>query len=108
MADDAVITGWRKHFKSLATPSNEVDCDPKYSKLVKEEIPEIIDMCKDSPAPTISTELVEKAIKFLNRGKAADFFGVTTAHFVHGGKALIDSTTEIVNSFLDLERSQRP
>ena len=75
-----------------------VDCDLKHFKLVKEEIPVIMEMCKDSPAPTILTELVEKAVKSLNRGKAADFFGVTAEHFVHGGKALIDATTETVNS----------
>ena len=95
--DDAILTGWRNHFKALATPSNDVT-DLKYSKLVKEEIPVIMEMCKDSPAPTISTELVEKAAKSLKRGKAADFFRVTAEHFENGGKALIDVTTETVNS----------
>ena len=55
-------------------------------------------MWKDSPATTISTELVTKAIKSLNNGKAADFFGVIAEHFTHGGTALVDATTEIVNS----------
>ena len=96
--DSAIRTGWRNHFKTLAIPSNEGDCDPKYPTLVEEEIPVIKEMCKDSPATTISTELVTKAIKSLNKGKAADYFKVTAEHFTHGGTALIGATTEIVNS----------
>ena len=74
--DITILDGWRDHFKSLATPSNEIDSDKKYSKLVKDEIPVIIELCKDTPATTISTEQVKKAIKSLNRGKAADYLSI--------------------------------
>ena len=42
--DIAILHGWRDHFKSLATPSNEIDSDKKYSKLVEDEIPVIIEL----------------------------------------------------------------
>ena len=102
--DITILDGWRDHFKSLATPSNEIDSDKKYSKLVEDEIPVIIELCKDTPATIISSEQVKKAIKSLNRGKAADYYGVTVEHFIHGGEALIDATTEIVNSLFRFGR----
>ena len=81
--DIAILHGWRDHFKSLVTPSNEIDSDKKYPKLVEDEIPIIIELCKDTPATIISTEQVKKAIKSLNRGKAADYYGVTAEHYIH-------------------------
>ena len=98
--DGDILTGWRDRFKSFATPSNDAKFDMKYSRMVSEEIPIIMDMCKDTPATTITTEQVGKAIISLNRGKAPDFFGVMAEHFVYGGEALVEARTNIINSLL--------
>ena len=98
-ADGDILTGWRDHFMSLATPSDDAKFDMKYSRIVSEEIPIIMDICEDTLATTITTEQAGKAVESLNRGKAPDFFGVTAEHFVYGGEALVEAATNIINSF---------
>ena len=93
--DGDILTGWRDHFMSLATPSDDAKFDMKYSRIVSEEIPIIMDICEDTLATTITTEQVGKAVESLNRGKAPDFFGVTAEHFVY----LVEAATNIINSF---------
>ena len=53
------------------------------------EISEIRDLCDESSTltSTITTGQVMEAISSLNRGKAADFYGLTAEHFIHGGEA---------------------
>ena len=55
--DSDMLNGWRDHFKTLATPSEDGDFDNKYSKMVSEELPIIVDICKDSP-----TSILHKSI----------------------------------------------
>ena len=69
-----MLNGWGDHFKTLATPSVDGDFDKKYSKMVSEELPIIVDICKDSPPTVISEEQVRKAFKTLNTGKAPDAY----------------------------------
>ena len=96
--DSEMLNGWRAHFKTLATPDENGEFDKKYSQMVSEELPVIAEICKDSPVPVISKEQVQKAIKTLNTGKAPDMYGVTAEHFLNGGEAAVQATTNIVNS----------
>ena len=63
--------------------------DEEYRRLVEMEISEIRDLCDESSTltSTITTGQVMEAISSLNRGKAADFYGLTAEHFIHGGEA---------------------
>lgn len=104
---DGIMRGWFEHFKSLATPSENPDFDEHYRRLVDIEVMEIIDMCcelKQSPTELVTNQQVKDAIKSLNRGKAADVYGLTAEHFLYGGDGLVDTTTDIINGLFKFGR----
>ncbi|MCG7868271.1 MAG: reverse transcriptase family protein, partial [Candidatus Thiodiazotropha taylori] len=100
-SEAGILEGFRQHFHSLASEREVPGFDKKYGNLVSDEIREIIDLCSSSlnnQTCKLTTDMVRKAITSLNRGKAADFYGVTAEHFLYGGDELLQITTEILNS----------
>ena len=93
-----ILEAWREHFEFLATPTLHEDFDEKYRQQVDSELREIIDMC------TPDSVSKQQAIDAINRGKAADFHGVTIEHFLNGGPELLQATTEIVNQVFKFGR----
>ncbi|MCG7866749.1 MAG: hypothetical protein JAY74_10300 [Candidatus Thiodiazotropha taylori] len=95
-----ILEGFREHFCSLASPSDDPSFDGRHSDLVKMEVNEILEMCSKSymELKQVTQDQVKKAIFSLNRGKAADVYGVTAEHFLHGGENLLQTTTDIINS----------
>ncbi|MEW8547992.1 MAG: reverse transcriptase family protein, partial [Candidatus Thiodiazotropha sp.] len=96
-----VLDGWYEHFKSLATPSTDGDFDKGYASLVDMEMLEIVDMCGmqlSGPSQCVTVHQVQEAIQALNRGKAADVYGLTAEHFLYGGDDLLMATTDIINA----------
>ena len=56
-----------------------MNSDPAYQKLIKTEMPQIVDICTHiSKTPTacesVSVEEVEEAVLSLNKGKAAEWY----------------------------------
>ena len=97
-----VLQGWREHFSNLATPDPTTKCDHVYQELVRTEVPEIADICThiSKSAPTtdsVTAEEVEMAISSLNKGKAADAYGVVAEHILYGGDQLLHMLTRVVN-----------
>ena len=62
------------------------------------EVREIQEVCARHPQndKQRTREQVKRAISSLNRGNAADFYGVRAEHFLHGGEELIRTTTYII------------
>ena len=102
-SNSGILAGWHEHFKDLATPADNPSFDEEYRKLVEMELSEIRDLCDESSTLTnrITTGQVRKAISSLNKGKAADFYGLTAEHFIHGGEALLRVLTGIVNALYE-------
>ena len=100
-SDSDILNGFREHFQSLSTPNDVPGYDKRYGHLVSSELREIIDICRTSQDNNSSTritlEQVQKAISSLNRGKAADFYGVTSEHFLYRSGELLQVRTDIVN-----------
>ena len=93
------MRGWFEHFESLATPSEKPDFDENYRRLVDLEVSEIMDMCSrlnKSSTELVTKQQVKEAINSLNRGKAADIYGLTAEHFLYGGEGLVETTTDII------------
>ena len=95
-----ILDGWRDHFGSLAVPDATCGFDEDYREMVDLEIREIMDMCCDERSDgheRITVQQVKQAVSALNRGKAADVYGLTAEHFLHGGDGLLETTTDIIN-----------
>ena len=95
-----ILDGWRDHFGSLAVPDTTCGFDEDYREMVDLEIREIMDMCCDARSDgheRITVQQVKQAVSALNRGKAADVYGLTAEHFLHGGDGLLETTTDIIN-----------
>ena len=64
---------------------------------------QIDDICRaHGPlASQVSKEEVRKAIKELNRGKAADALEITAEHFVYAEDSIIDSLCLLLNKLFE-------
>ena len=98
-----VLSGWFDHFKTLSSATEEPSFDQDYHRLVSMDVDEIDDICRaQGPlASQVSKEEVRKAIKELNRGKAADALGITAEHFVYAEDSIIDSLCLFLNKLFE-------
>ena len=73
--------------------------DEQYKRVVERELAEIIDICEASKGDysPVAEDEVEKALNSLNRGKAADIFGLTTEHLACASNELIPVLTALLN-----------
>ena len=102
--EDEILGAWRRHFGSLATPTNHEDFDEEYRQLVASEMLDIVDICSSllvsdaDHVESVSQQQVKEAMELVNRGKPADIHGVSVEHFLHGGEVLLQKLTEIINT----------
>ena len=106
--DGEILQGWRQHFGDLAKQSSNPRFDEKYKRIVDMELGEIIDICKSSSASysPVTVEEVEEAIGSLNKGKAADVFGLTTEHLSYASADLIPVLTTLLNGIFHVGELQ--
>lgn len=100
--EDHILTGWFEHFSSLATKNYHPNFDLTYLKQVEEESAVIYAIClnSDSEPQLVTDEEILSAVKSLNRGKAADGYGVTAEHVYHGGQDLPNAVKSLINNIL--------
>ena len=81
-----IMDGWNKHFKTLATPDENVQntYDEKYHQQVNQDITVIRDICSEDAVNRCETnfEEVHTATKLLNSGKSPDAYGVTSEQYL--------------------------
>ena len=102
MGGSAILTGWFEHFSSLATKNYHPNFDLTYLKQVEDESTVIYAIClnSDSEPQLVTDDEVRSAVKSLNRGKAADGYGVTAEHVYHGGQDLLNIVVSLINNVL--------
>ena len=85
-----IMNGWQYHFSKLAQKSDNPDYDDEYLRKIEKEVKIITEICEDRSTykPVTDNELM-KAIKSLNRNKAADYFGVTLKTVYMGEKPYV-------------------
>lgn len=97
--DSEILQGWRQHFGELAKQSSNPRFDEQYKRMVDRELGEIIDICEassDEYSPVTNEEVAE-ALGSLNKGKAADIYGLTTEHLVCAFADLIPVLTSLLD-----------
>jgi hypothetical protein len=79
--EENVMTGFREHLKNLATFDLNMNIDNKYHDMVEDEIQIINERIEET-----NVEKIAKAIRSINRGKSADYHGLTIEHMINAGK----------------------
>jgi hypothetical protein len=84
--EENVMTGFREHLKNLATFDLNMNIDNKYHDMVEDEIQIINDIMTHERIEETNDEEIAKAIRSINRGKSADYHGLTIEHIINAGK----------------------
>ena len=84
-----ILDGLKQHFEQLALGNEDVNFGAEYHRLKKYEVSIITEIVKDSNIPNVTMNELEKAIKSINKGKAADMYGLTIEHILAGKDAVI-------------------
>lgn len=91
-----------KHFEGLGTPIDKPHFDERHCTLINLEYLVIKSLLTDPRnrklIPEITEEDIEKAIFKLKNGKAPDHLRLTAEHLIHGGNAVINYITDILNN----------
>ena len=86
--EENVMTGFREHLKNLATFDLNMNIDNKYHDMGEHEIQIINDIVAHESIEETNDEEIAKAIRSINRGKSADYHGLTIEHIINAGKDL--------------------
>ena len=84
-------------FRQLATLDPEMDIGNKYHNMVEEEIKIINEIVADKNIPNTNSDEIMKAIRSINRGKSADYHGLTIEHIANAGKDMENLLLVITN-----------
>ena len=79
--EENVMTGFREHLKNLATFDLNMNIDNKYHDMMEDEIQIINESIEET-----NVEKIAKAIRSINRGKSAEYHGLTIEHIINAGK----------------------
>ena len=74
-----------------------MDIDNKYHSMLEEEIKIINEIVADKNIPNINYDEIMKAIRSVNRGKSADYHGLTIEHIDNAGRDMENLLLVITN-----------
>ncbi|CAC5374708.1 unnamed protein product [Mytilus coruscus] len=81
--NDNIINGF--HFSSLATFNEKKRIDSLYHNLVEDDIQSINKLVQQNNTKSVTSEEITKAIRSINKGKSADYHGITIEHIIYAG-----------------------
>ena len=71
-----IIQGFKKHFETLATPSENTNFNQKYHDMNIYEVSVISDLVRSQKIPAVTSDELSKTINSINKGKAADMYKI--------------------------------
>ncbi|CAG2232072.1 unnamed protein product [Mytilus edulis] len=95
--DENILAGFKEHFRTLATYDENINIDNDYHQNVEHEILIINQLVKGKNIPDASREEFSNAIKKINKGKSADYYGITIEHIVNAGEIIVILLQSIIN-----------
>ena len=101
-SEESVLSGFHEHFKTLASKKPNQEHDKKYLQQMEDEVSFIYQLCLNSETvpSMVTSKYIQNAAKSLNRGKAADVYGVTAEHIYYGGQELLSVVKTLINNIL--------
>jgi hypothetical protein len=80
-----VVKAFQDHFRKLATFSQQGKIDSPYHNMVDEDIETLNVLARNRNVTAVNADEITKAIKSVNKGKSADFHGITIEHIIFVG-----------------------
>ena len=103
LSTENIIEGWQLYFEKLAEPATDPRYDEEYGKQVMEDLIVIEDLCtstEDRIQPTCQ-ETIQRIIKAMKKGKAADCAGITAEHLSLAVEELTPILTSLINAIIE-------
>ncbi|VDI66187.1 Hypothetical predicted protein [Mytilus galloprovincialis] len=95
--DENILAGFKEHFRKLATYDENINIDNDYHQNVEHEIHIINQLVKGKNIPDASREEISNTIKNINKGKSADYYGITIEHIVNAGEIMVILLQNIIH-----------
>jgi hypothetical protein len=103
---DEIRQCFYEYFKKLAEPLIDSTFDMAYEQQVNFDSLLIEEITTGKSCEDIKTQItfddVQKSIKSLNKGKAADVLGISAEHIQHGGQTVVQYIFTIFQAMFDL------
>ena len=80
-----IINGFQEHFSSLATFNQKTRIDSTYHILVEDDIHIINKLVQCNNIKNVTADEITNDIRSLNKGKSADYHGLTIEHTIYAG-----------------------
>lgn len=98
------LEGWAGYYEQLATAEDLPHFDVLYYKAMQMKLHLVAlqtnSTCDMHEEPDITKDMIEKHIRTLKTGKAADVFGLTAEHIKYASPLIVTILTTIANSVL--------
>ncbi|CAG2197359.1 unnamed protein product [Mytilus edulis] len=101
MQSENIITGFEEHFRNLATFNNQTDIDSAYHNQVEDDIQSINRLVQRNNISNVTHIEITNAIRSINRGKSADFQGITIEHITHAGSEMETTLVTLLLNMYD-------
>ena len=102
---DKIRQGWVDYFKTLATPTGNVNFDESYKYQIELRKHLIQNVCENNQIETeVSSSEVQKVINSMKNNKAADKECLTAEHFKYGGDSILETVADTVNDIINSDK----
>jgi hypothetical protein len=78
-----IINGFQEHFSSLATFNQKTRIDSTYHNLVEDDMHIIDKLVQRNNIKSVTSDEITNAIRSINKGKSADYHGLTIEHIIY-------------------------
>ena len=92
-----MLKGFYSHFEALATFNRQDKIDTLYHNVVDDDNLIIESLVQNEEYAPVTQEEGSQAIKYINKGKSADYHGLTIEHILISGNNMINLLTSLLN-----------
>ncbi|CAG2193589.1 unnamed protein product [Mytilus edulis] len=95
---DDILSGWHTHFNKLAIPTEHPSFNYQHLQLCEMDYDTILEISRQFTSKEVSLDIIQKAIKSINKGKAEDIYGVSIENYLYGGDLFLKFLHKLINT----------
>lgn len=96
--EETVIKAFREHFSQLATLRQQNNIDLDYHKQAEDDSISIDNLVEHKHITEVQPNEIAKAIRSINKGKSADYYGLTIEHIIFAGSEMEELLRTMINN----------